>query len=105
VVLTVKERILLLSLLPTDGGSLAALRIKQQIWFSLEERDRISLKAEQADGTLHWTWDTSVPSEIDFHPSARQAVFLSDLMVATSQQGKLNDEMVPLFPKLYLPPE
>jgi hypothetical protein len=100
-VLTVKERLLLLQILPQNEGPAMALRLRQRVALRPEEVEKIRLHQEEGK----WKWDPDIASEIEFLPTARQAVYLSDLMENVSTAGKLTPEMLVLFDRLVLPRE
>lgn len=99
-VLTIKERLLLLQILPREGPA-AALRIRQRVALQPKEVQKIGLAQ---DGEVV-KWDTSIASEIEFLPTVRQALYLSDLVEKMNKQGNLNVETMLLFDRFYLPTE
>jgi len=101
--LTIKDRLLLLTVLPREGN-IVTLRIirklRESLSFSEEEHARLGLV--EKDNQVSWRTDVPQESEIDIGAKATKIVenTLQDL----DKQKKLTEEFLPLWDK-FLPAE
>jgi hypothetical protein len=94
--LNVKQRLLLLNILPDEANYITLKIIREQqslLSFSNEELQRLKVKRE---GDVY-TWDESLdePVEIEINESARGIIKLAFRQL--DQQGQLKVEFLPLY--------
>ena len=96
-ILGVKDRILLCQILPQPGPT-AALRLRMRVALKPEEMEKIKGRMEGEK----FIWDPDVGHEIEFNPTVRQQIYLSDLLEQMSFEGKITAEMLGLVDRFVL---
>lgn len=94
--LTVKQRLLLLNVLPDESNYITLKIIREQqerLSFSDEELQR--LKVERNGDT--YTWDESIDEPVDIEISESAAGVIKLAFRQLDQQGQLKVEFLPLY--------
>ena len=98
VVLTVKERLVLLNLLPAEGN-LTTLRLvreaREVLSFSDEENE--ALHFEQINDRLRWSDEAPQEAEVELGPTV--AGMIRERLATLDEQAKLRDEHLSLCDK------
>lgn len=94
--LTVKERLLLLNILPSESGyiTLKVIRAQQDLLsFSDEELQRLGVKRE---GDMY-TWDEGVDEPVDIEISESARDIIKQALRQLDSGGQLKMEFLPLY--------
>ena len=96
--LTIKERFLLLLILPREGN-MATLRIVQNLRaaLSFSEEDWVALKIVQNDDGF--TWDENIPQDTEVELGPRAQIVIQDTLNEMDKAKKLTDSYFSLWDK------
>ncbi len=97
--LTVKERIILLNILPAEGDILSlriVRKLRETLSFSEEEHEALQIK--EVANQVHWNTAAEKPKEVEIGPRAHALV--ADTLKALNAQKKLRMEHVELYEKV-----
>jgi hypothetical protein len=97
-ILTIKERFLLLSALPREGD-ISTIRILRQLRESLSfsEGDHAAFGIKQVGDQIHW--DSTVPQDTDVDIGPKAHVLVQEALKAMNKAKKLTEDFLPLWDK------
>lgn len=94
--LSVKERLIVLSLLPKEG-SLQNMRLlrecKEELSFSKEEHEKLQFK-QLPDGSVQWNEAGEVSKEVEFCTPIED--IMVDVVTKLDEAGKITEELLPI---------
>jgi hypothetical protein len=97
-ILTIKERLLLLTVLPREGN-IVTLRIVQNLRaaLSFSEEEHAALKMEQNEEGFKWDAEISQEREVEIGPRAQ--VLIQDTLKGMDKSSKLTEDFFSLWEK------
>ena len=99
--LTVKERVILLSVLPGEGDFLSlklVRKLREDLSFSEEETKMFEMKHDKAKGQISWDPNcTGVEKEVEI--GLKTYEIIKEALEALNRQKKLQDGMIELYEK------
>jgi hypothetical protein len=96
--LTIKERLLLLSVLP-EKGDIVSIRIVRQLRESLSfsEEDHARLGIKSADGIVQW--DDKVPQDTEVEIGPKAHLLIAEALNKLSESKALTEDFISLWDK------
>ena len=97
--LSVKERLLLATLLQQKSGNLVTIRLVHEIQMELglSGKEIVDLEVTQDGGATRWKTDKETPKKVAFGDAALGIIVES--LKELEANGKLNLELLPLYEK------
>ena len=103
--LFVKERILLLNILPKEGNAITLRIVKgfaEDIGLSADEIEKYSVVTDVESGMVNWNRDADDGKDIEFSAAARGII--TDAWKKLDNEKKLTLDMLPLHERFMLEP-
>ncbi len=102
-ILTVKDRIILLMIIPHQG-TLAQIefyeKITKKIKISIDEQQKLDLKLQKDSSGEYWDWKFEIQSDITLKLFEEENIHLKNLALMYDQSGLITSQNKPLIIKL-----